>query len=361
MNLRPLFLLRRSVAAGFVLIVGLAPVSASEAKDSGAVSFYDQIKPVLSVHCYKCHTGENPKGDLLLDSRKHAIAGGKSGEAVITPGASDRSALVGRITSDDPDEQMPPKGPRLTGDEVSQIRRWIDEGAKWPEQDDYWAFQRPKERVPPSISNEKNVRNPIDQFLTARLEQAGIKAQPEAEARILLRRVYVDLLGVPPSPSEAMLFLDDKSEDAFDRMVDRVLDDPRYGERWARHWLDLARYGESDGYEDDKIRPHAWRYRDYVIRSFNADKPYDRFVREQIAGDEIWPDDADAWIATGFARLGAWDGMSKEPEKQRQDFLNEATDAVGAVFLGVTLGCARCHDHATGLLSDAGLLRDCET
>jgi len=139
--------------------------------------------------------------------------------------------------------------------------------------------------------------------------------------------------------------------------VERLLADSRYGERWARHWLDLARYGESDGYEDDKIRPHAWRYRDYVIRSFNADKSYDRFVAEQIAGDELWPNDPDAWIATGFARLGAWDGMSKEPEKQRQDFLNDATDAVGAAFLGVTLGCARCHDHKYDVITQRDYYR----
>jgi hypothetical protein len=150
---------------------------------------------------------------------------------------------------------------------------------------------------------------------------------------------------MPPSPEEAARFLRDPSPDAFQELVSRLLADPRCGERWARHWLDLVRYGESDGYEDDKVRPLAWRYRDYVIRSLNADKPYDRFVQEQVAGDELWPNEPDAWIATGFARLGAWDGMSKEPEKQRQDFLNDATDAIGAAFLGMTLGCARCHNH----------------
>jgi hypothetical protein len=161
----------------------------------------------------------------------------------------------------------------------------------------------------------------------------------------LLRRAYADLLGVPPTPEEAETFLGDASPDAFEKLVDRLLADPRYGERWARHWLDLVRYSESDGFEDDKVRPHAWRYRDYVIRALNSDKPYDRFVREQIAGDELWPGDAEALVATGFARLGSWDGMSKVPEQRRQDFLNDATDAVGAVFLGMTVGCARCHDH----------------
>lgn len=309
------------------------------------VKFYDDIKPIFAIHCYKCHTGEKPKAGLLLDTRGHALAGGKSGEPALAPGASARSVLVRRIRSSDPDEQMPPKGARLTEREIAKIESWIDQGAEWPERDDYWAFQIPEEQTPPVVNTDADVRNPIDRFINSQLQKAGVTPGPEADARTLLRRVYADLLGVPPTPEEARAFLEDKSPGAFGRLVDRLLADPRYGERWARHWLDLARYGESDGYEDDKIRPHAWRYRDYVVRSFNADKPYDRFIEEQIAGDELWPEEPDAWIATGFARLGAWDGMSKEPEKQWQDFLNDATDTVGAVFLGVTLGCARCHDH----------------
>ena len=199
--------------------------------------------------------------------------------------------------------------------------------------------------------------NPIDRFIEARLVAEKIKPLPQADARTLLRRAFFDLVGVPPTPEEARLFLRNKSSEAYEKLIDRLLADPRYGECWARHWLDLARYGESDGYEDDKVRPHAWRYRDYVIRSLNADKPYDRFVQEQVAGDELWPDDPEAWIATGFARLGSWDGMSKEPAQQRQDFLNDATDAVGAAFLGVTLGCARCHDHKYDVITQRDYYR----
>jgi len=302
--------------------------------------YYDRIKPILAVHCHKCHAAETQKSGLRLDLAKAALAGGKSGKAAIAPGAAAQSELVRRITSRDPDEQMPPKGPRLADDEVALIREWIDGGAKWPERDDYWSFQPPADLPVPGAEE-----NPVDAFINARLASANIAPAPPSDARTLQRRAFADLIGMPPSPEEAETFLSDKSPGAFEKLVDRLLADPRCGERWTRHWLDLARYGESDGYEDDKIRPHAWRYRDYVIRSFNADKPYDRFVQEQIAGDELWPDDPDAWIATGFARLGAWDGMSKEPAQQRQDFLNDATDAAGAVFLGVTLGCARCHDH----------------
>ncbi len=277
---------------------------------------------------------------MRLDERTAALRGGDSG-AVIVPGRAEASEIVRRIHSRDADEMMPPKGARLTEAQRALIVRWIDEGAQWPERDDYWAFQPPREAPLP----EGMATHPIDRFLDARLAAAGIVPLSDADQRTLLRRAFFDLVGVPPTPEEAALFLSDESPDAYEGLVASLLDDPRHGERWARHWLDLVRYGESDGYEDDKVRPLAWRYRDYVIRSLNADKPYDRFVQEQIAGDELWPEDPDAWIATGFLRLGAWDGMSKEPEKQRADFLNDATDATGAVFLGVTLGCARCHDH----------------
>src|SRR5207253_7652879 len=159
--------------------------------------------------------------------------------------------------------------------------------------------------------------------ILAKLEANRLSPARETDTRTWLRRVTFDLIGLPPTPQENDAFLADDRADAYENVVDRLLASPRYGERWARHWLDLVRYGESDGYEDDKVRPHAWRYRDYVIRSLNADKPYDRFVQEQVAGDELWPDDPDAWTATGFARLGAWDGMSKELAQQRQDFLND--------------------------------------
>ena len=243
---------------------------------------------------------------------------------------------------------MPPQdegGAPLDAGSVAKLRQWIESGAPWPERDAYWAFQPPVATAPPGVGTNEAARNPVDRFVLSRLEAEGIAPNPEADPRTLLRRAFADLIGMPPSPEETARFLADPSPDAFERLVDRLLADPRYGERWARHWLDLVRYGESDGYEDDKVRPHAWRYRDYVVRSLNSGKPFDRFVEEQVAGDELWPEDADAWIATGFSRLGAWDGMSKEPEVRRQDFLNDATDAIGSAVLGVTLGCARCHDH----------------
>ena len=345
----------RLVAACITLLsdglLAFATTSSPEVRQSS--NYFDDIKPVLAIHCFRCHTGENPKGGLLLDTRDHALAGGKSGESAIVPGSGNRSALIRRVTSNDSDEQMPLKGARLTESEVALVGQWIDEGAKWPIRDDYWAFQPPKRAPLPN----GDAANPIDRFIDAKLAASNLKPVPQADPRTLLRRVYFDLVGVPPTPEEARIYVSDKSPNAYDKLVDRLLADPRYGERWARHWLDLARYAESDGYEDDKVRSHAWRYRDYVIRSLNADKTFDRFVQEQIAGDELWPDDPEARIATGFARLGAWDGMSKEPAQQRQDFLNDATDAVGAAILGVTLGCARCHDHKYDVITQRDYYR----
>lgn len=321
------------------------------------IGYFESIKPLFAIHCLNCHDSEKQKGGLRLDISKGALEGGNSGSPAIVPGASGQSELIRRITSNDPDEKMPPKGTRFTEKEVALIRRWIDEGAKWPDRDEYWAFLPPREPVLPALSGSAVSGNPVDRFINARLETAKIAPVPPADPRTLLRRVYADLLGIPPSPEEAELFLRDPSPGAYEKLIDRLLSDSRYGERWARHWLDLVRYGESDGYEDDKVRPHAWRYRDYVIRSFNVDKPYDRFVQEQIAGDELWPDDPDAWVATGFARAGAWDGMSKEPAQQRQDFLNDATDAVGSIFLGVTIGCAKCHDHKYDVITQQDYYR----
>jgi hypothetical protein len=320
------------------LVVLTSAVVSIGQESTPPVDFYGRVQPVFAIHCYKCHGPEVQKGGLRLDVRERALKGGESG----IPGPAE---LARRVASTDPESQMPPKGPRLSASEIETLKRWAAAGAPWPDRDDYWAFQPPRGTVPPTVTHPERVRNPIDAFIEDRLGRENRTPAAEADRRTLLRRAYADLAGVPPTPDEADAFLGDDSADAFEKLIDRLLADPRYGERWGRYWLDLVRYGESDGYEDDKIRPHAWRYRDYVIRAFNVDKPYDRFVQEQISGDELFPDDPDAWVATGFARLGAWDGMSKNPAQQRQDYLNDVADAVGSVFLGFTVGCARCHDH----------------
>lgn len=214
-----------------------------------------------------------------------------------------------------------------------------------PEDRAYWAFQPVNPPAVPKVKDSRWVRNPIDNFILAKMEKAGVQPSPPADKITLLRRAYLDLIGLPPTLEEVDAFLADKSPKAFSKAVDRLLDSPQYGERWARHWLDLARYAESEGFKADETRPNAWRYRDYVINSFNADKPYDRFVCEQIAGDELWPDDSQARVATAFNRHYPDESNARNLVQRRQDILNDMTDATSAVFMGLTASCARCHDH----------------
>ena len=214
-----------------------------------------------------------------------------------------------------------------------------------PEERSYWAFQPVASPKLPTVRDSGWVRNPIDAFILSQLEAKGLRPSPPADRVTLLRRVTLDLVGLPPTPDEVEAFLKDSSPRAYEKVVDRLLQSPHYGERWARHWLDLARYAESEGFKADETRPNIWRYRDYVIRSLNQDKPYDRFVREQIAGDELWPGDLDARLATAFNRHYPDESNARNLLQRRQEILNDITDTVGGVFTGLTFGCARCHDH----------------
>jgi hypothetical protein len=214
-----------------------------------------------------------------------------------------------------------------------------------PIQQQWWSLQPVRSTPPPPVSRPDWVRTPIDAFILARLESAGLSPAGPADRRTLLRRVYLDLTGLPPTPAEVSAFVEDRSPDAWRRVVERLLASPEYGGRWARHWLDLARYAESEGFKADETRPNAWRYRDYVIRAFNADKPYDRFVQEQLAGVELWPGDPEATVATGFNRHYPDESNARNLMQRRQDILNDMTDTTGAVFSGLTFACARCHDH----------------
>jgi hypothetical protein len=214
-----------------------------------------------------------------------------------------------------------------------------------PQQKRWWAFQKVVNPPVPAVANKAWVRNPVDSFILAKLEEKGIAPSREADKATLLRRLSLDLIGLPPTPEELQAFLSDASTNAYEKQVERLLASPRYGERWGRHWLDLARYADSNGFKADETRPHVWRYRDYVIKSFNQDKPYDRFVREQIAGDEMFPGDLDAKVAVGFNRHFPDESNAANIMQRRQELLNDITDTVGATFLGMTVGCARCHDH----------------
>jgi hypothetical protein len=276
-----------------------------------------------------------------------ALLGATAGASIAGAGARDRPQPTAKARQ---------PAPRPTGTRVDPAAKVDRLPAGWP-------YTPPAAAAVPKVKRAGWCRNPVDHFILAALEARGLNPSPPAGKVTLLRRVYLDLVGMPPTPAEADAFLQDPAPDAYEQLVDRLLADPRYGERWARHWLDLVRYADSDGFEYDKVRPHAWRYRDYVIRSLNEDKPYDRFLKEQLAGDELYPGDPDALVATGFARLGPWDEATSENNNpvyvaQRwQDYLNDVTDTTGSVMLGLTVGCARCHDHKYDRLTQVDYYR----
>ena len=341
------------------LAIGLSLVRAGAAS---ADFFHQQVEPILRENCFKCHShsADKIKGGLLLDSRSAALAGGDSGP-VLVPGDPEKSLLVEAIRYANEELQMPPKGKKLSSEQIATLTEWVKQGAVWPEDSSsplktrrkggitsedrqWWAFQ-PIAKVNPPPSAAGWGVNEIDRFILARLKTEGLQPAPRAEKAALLRRVYFDVTGLPPSPEEVDAFLADTTPDAYARVVDRLLASPRYGERWATHWLDLVRYAESDGYKADDYRPNAWRYRDYVIDAFNSDKPYDRFVQEQLAGDELWPDDPAARTATGYLAHWIYEYNQRDAVGQRETILNDITDTTADAFLGLGLQCARCHDH----------------
>ena len=316
--------------------------------ESQEVDFSRDVLPILSANCFVCHgrDASTRKAKLRLDLREQATA--RRGSPAITPivpGQPDASEVLARVTAADEDERMPPadKGRALTAPEIDELRRWISQGAPYRE---HWAFVPPRRAAPPKVGHPTWVRNPIDRFILARLEREGMQPAPHASRETLLRRASLDLLGLPPTPAQIAAFAADRSSDAWPRLVERLLASPHYGERWGRHWLDVARYADSGGFETDIFFGHAWRYRDYVIRSFNGDKPFNRFIKEQIAGDELYPGDKEARLATGLYTTGpvlqeAGMVAGKLEYDQNTDFV----DTTGSAFLGLTLGCARCHDH----------------
>jgi mono/diheme cytochrome c family protein len=334
----------------------------------GAKYFETRVRPVLQTHCVGCHGGEKVRGGLSLTSRDAALKGGNTGPAV-TPGKPAESLLV-KAVSHAGERKMPPGG-KLAQAQIDALTKWVAMGAPWPAGDirqagpppvddrarNFWAF-RPVARPPvPHVRRADWVRNPIDAFVLAKLEAAGLRPALPAEKTSLLRRVYYDLTGLPPTPGEVEAFRKDDSPDAYERVVEKLLASPHYGERWARHWLDLVRYAETNGYEFDTAKPHVWRYRDYVINSLNADKPYDRFVKEQLAGDELDPVTPETLVATGYYRLGPWDGGAPDRLQAAYDELDDILSTTGQVFLGLTVQCARCHDHKVDPIPQADYYR----
>jgi len=303
------------------------------------IDFSRDIQPLLAKRCYSCHGPDTQEGGLRLDDAITATRKLDSGARAIVPGAHAASEILARITSDDPDLRMPPEGSRLTATQIDALRRWITEGAEFRE---HWAF-RPVERPEPPASAA--AANPIDAFVRDGLARRGLSAPSLADKQTLLRRATYGVTGLPPTEQETRDFLADDSPQAWEKVVDRLLASPHYGEKWARHWLDLVRYADTNSFERDGNKPHAWRYRDYVIRSLNDDKPYDRFVLEQLAGDELASPGPDDLIATGYYRLGLWDDEPADRVQARYDWLDDIVSTTGQTFLGLTINCARCHDH----------------
>jgi cytochrome c553 len=330
--------------------------------------FEKNIRPVLVEHCYKCHSSESEKikGGLTLDTKQATQLGGESGHPGVTPGNPAESSIFTAMTWAKDDMQMPPKN-KLPEDVISNFKKWIEMGAPDPREQKaanasggkrqidmeegrkHWAFQKPSKSVLPALKNPGWAKTAIDTYIQAGLEKAGLKPVKDADRHTLIRRIAYDLTGLPPTPDEVKAFIADTSPDAVRRVIDMYLDSERFGERWGRHWLDIARYAESSGKEVNVLYPHAWRYRDYVIESFNHDKPYDQFIKEQIAGDlmryETKHDQAEKIIATGFLAIGSKGHNNRDRRQFTMDLVDEQIDAVSQAILGLTLACARCHDH----------------
>lgn len=316
--------------------------------------FEKHIRPVLVAKCLKCHGEKKQAGELRLDSIESVMKGGDSGPA-ITRGRPEESLLMEGLNYES--FEMPPSG-QLDNETISHFRTWISRGAVWPateaireesgtisdEDRNWWAFRRLDKPAIPEVDDSWAI-NSIDHFVLERLHSNNMQPAPQASRQTLIRRLYFDLLGVPPTVAEIDQFLADDSQQAWEKLVDRLLDDKRYGEHWARYWLDLVRYSESDGWNQDAYRPNIYRYRDYVVQAFNKDLPYPDFVRQQLAGDEIEADDPELLEAAGFLRLGIFEYNQRDARGHWNDIVNEMTDVAGDVFFGLSMSCARCHDH----------------
>lgn len=341
------------------VVFAWSPPAAAEPSTEQIKYFEQHVRPLLSENCLKCHGAKKQRGGLRLDSFAALLKGGESGAALVV-GKPDESLLVQALKHDG--LAMPPEE-KLADAQIDAVVEWVRMGAPWPESErtiapaskaarvltdddrQYWCFQPVRRVAPPAVERREGARSAVDAFILARLAREGIAPAPEADRRSLARRMAFDLTGLPPTADEIDAFVADEAPDAVERFADRLLASPRHGERWARHWLDLVRYAESDGFKQDDYRPNAWPYRDYVVKSFNRDKPYDQFVIEQLAGDEVAPQDPDALVATGYLRHWIYEYNQRDVRSQWMNILNDITDVTSDVFLGMGLGCARCHDH----------------
>jgi hypothetical protein len=359
------------------LVLALAlfgPKSQAQEPDSASLEFFEkQVRPILIARCYECHDSKQkePKGGLRVDSRASLLAGGETGPAIV-PGKPKEGYFLDAINYGET-YQMPPKG-KLPAAEIATLTKWVEMGTPWPKEEgpaaltkafdmaqrkaEHWSWQPLKQPVVPEVKNEAWIKQPLDNFILAKLENAGLSPALPADKRTLIRRVYFDLIGLPPTPDEVNAFLKDESPQALEKVVDHLLESPHFGERWGRHWLDLMRYAESRGHEFDYTIPGAWQYRDYVIRAINADVPYDRFMTEHIAGDLLTQPRVSAEkkfnesiLGTGFWFLGEWIHSPVDIRKDETDRFDNMVDVFSKSFLGLTVTCARCHDHKFDAIS----------
>lgn len=343
--------MRVPLAMCLALAWSLTGLALGAAAGDDPVDYAGSIKPILARRCLGCHGPEKQKAGLRLDARKLALKGGDSGPAIV-PGKAAESAVLERIVTSDASIRMPLQKPALPAAEIDLLRRWIDQGATWPETESgrrassHWSFRPIANPELPTVQNASWPRDPIDRFVLAGLEPLGIAPAREADQPTLLRRLSLDLTGLLPTPEEVAAFLADPGPNAYEKAVDRLLASPAFGERWAGYWLDLARYADSDGFEQDDPRPFAYRWRDWVINAINTDIPFDRFTIEQIAGDLLPSATEDQILATGFHRNTPADregGIDKEDARRRS--IVDRVNTVGTVWLGLTVGCAECHSH----------------
>ena len=378
----------RGLLGAFAIGAGSVSAKAAAADEARLAFFEQRIRPVLAEHCYECHSTQSKKlkGGLRLDSKGGVLRGGDT-KAPVVPGDAGRSLLIEAVGYANPNLQMPPKA-RLPDALIADLTRWVNDGAIDPRDGEsagsptapaatgrvHWAFQPIRNGEPPKEAGGFSRRvHPIDQFIATKLKEHDLAPAPMADRRTLIRRAAYDLNGLPPTTEQIAAFLNDPAKDAFERVIDRLLASPRYGERWGRWWLDVARYADSNGQDENKVMANAWRYRDWVIRSFNANQSFDAFITEQLAGD-LLPTNGlseqavfDRWTATGLLVIGPKMLAEQDKPKLVMDLVDEQIDVVSRAFLGLTVGCARCHDHkfdpipARDYYALAGIFRSTKT
>lgn len=333
--------MRPMVRFSAALSVGLVVCACCLSLQADEVDFASQIQPILAKRCYSCHGPDVHEGTVRFDKRDTLLVQADSGQVAIVPGKATESEMIRRIIADD-HTRMPPDGKPLTKSEVEALTSWIQSGAEYKK---HWSFQPLTSPALPRVKHTADALEPLDLFVLQKLEKAGLEWVGQADPTTLVRRAYLDITGLPPSPEQLSAWTQDWNDFSYQRLIERLLADPSFGERWARMWLDVVRYAESNSYERDNPKPNAWRYRDYVIQAFNSDKPYSQFIREQIAGDELDQVTQESLIATGYYRLGLWDDEPADPLQARFDEYDDLVTTTGQAFLALTVNCARCHDH----------------